>query len=132
MALDTAGGEQEGFLLFHLSYHLRFEPTIEGICQTLVTTDYSPLGLRTIWGYATEEQVPLRLLSRKRNGDDISLAFLQLANHFCRILTFLDTQRHTNLLGEFLTQEILETHAMVVVIIIGGRSVDSEHNHLTI
>ena len=66
------------------------------------------------------------------NGDDVAFSLLEFLNHLGSILAFLHSQRHTNLLGKLLAEQVLQTHSVVVVIIIGGRTIHGEHDQLAI
>ena len=66
------------------------------------------------------------------HGNDIAFSLLQSLNHLGGILAFLHSQRYANLLGKLLAEQVLQTHAVVVIIIIGGRTVHGEHDELAV
>ena len=62
----------------------------------------------------------------------IGFTILDAAHHLCRIPTDLDAQSHSNLFRKALTQQVLSSKIMTMIIIIGLWTRHGQNNHFAI
>ena len=131
MALHAAGGEQIIFLPFHFSQKFGRIPTAGSLRQFTTVFPHRPsrgIGSSTARQQSTGSKQSFGQLARHHVG----LAVLQFGHELSGVRAHFHTHGHSQLLGKFLTQQVLVAHTMPMVVIISVWPRQCDHNHLAI
>ena len=130
MARYATRRKQEVLLFLHLGHHAGLKPLVQTIGQLLIVGLDSPLRLVRRIAHACVPDASETLWNLV--GYDVGLASLQPLNHLCRVFANLYAKRNAYLLRELLAKQILQAHAMSVIIVIRLGTRQGKHDQFAI
>ena len=110
------------FLLFYLTEHLRLIPLTNDACQRVRVLTYHPV--------VCHAYKACLMLRGKRNGNDIAFVIAKALKHFEGVLAYINADSLAEMGSEFFAKQIIGTHITTVILIIGVRTSECEHDEL--